>query len=181
MLAPMKAVLIAVAVFACALPLAAGCGDDEAELEVIEGEPLELGEVGYTVQLSRFLNPDDAEDAEYLIGQPPLEGGKQYLGVFMLIENEGSEPEPVAGPMEIIDTRGNVYEPLESESPFALSLEAEIPADGQLPPLDTAAASGPVKGGLILFAVDGFVTENRPVDLEIPGHDGETGLIELDL
>ena len=39
--------------------------------DVVEGEPLELGDLQYNVQLTRFLNPDDTEDAEYLVGQPP--------------------------------------------------------------------------------------------------------------
>ena len=43
--------------------------------EVVEGEPLELGELDYNVQITRFLNPDDAEDAEYLVGQPPRRPG----------------------------------------------------------------------------------------------------------
>jgi hypothetical protein len=181
MLPPMKRALTGLALLGCALALGAGCDHEEKELEVIEGEPVHLGEVAYTVQLTRTLNPGDVEDAEYLVGQPTLEPGKEYLGVFMLVENEGDEPEPLAEPMEVIDTRGNAYHPIESESPFALPLDAEVPADGQLPVLDTAAAAGPVKGGLVLFEVDSEVTENRPIELELPGPDGETGLIELDI
>ena len=43
------------------------CGSEEEETQVAEGEPLELGGLSYNVQLTRFLNPDDAEDAEYLV------------------------------------------------------------------------------------------------------------------
>lgn len=40
----------------------AACGEEETH-EVVEGEPLELGELSYNVQLTRFLNPDDPEDS----------------------------------------------------------------------------------------------------------------------
>ena len=55
--------------------VAAGCGEEE-ELHVIEGEPLELGELRYNVQITRFLNPDDPEDQGYLVGQEPPEPGR---------------------------------------------------------------------------------------------------------
>ena len=47
-----------------------------------------------TVQITRFLNPDDAEDAEYLVGQPPPPPGKVYLGVFMVVTNETDDARP---------------------------------------------------------------------------------------
>ena len=60
------------------LPLA-GCGDDEPELDVIEGEPIEADDVSYNVVISRFLNPDDTEDEGYLVGQPPPPPGRAVL------------------------------------------------------------------------------------------------------
>ena len=83
-------------VLALSLALAA-CGEEETH-EVFEGEPLELGELGYNVQLTRFLNPDDVEDAEYLVGQPPPETGKDYLGVFMVVENHDKDEAHPAPP-----------------------------------------------------------------------------------
>ena len=34
---------------------------------------------------------------------------------------------------------------------------------------------------MVLFLIDTAATENRPLELEIPGPDGETGTVELDI
>ncbi len=91
-----------VALLALALPLA-GCGDDESELDVIEGEPIESDHVNYNVVISRFLNPDDTEDEGYLVGQPPPPPDEQYFGVFMQVKNHGEEDTTL--PDEIHDHR----------------------------------------------------------------------------
>lgn len=157
-----------------------GCGEEE-ELEVVEGEPLELGDLGYNVQLTRFLNPDDTEDSEYLIGQPEAGPGTSYLGVFVIIENHNEdEVMPSAAEYVVVDTLGNEYEAIESQSPYALEIGATVPADGDLPIPDSTAASGPTQGALLLFVVADSVTEDRPVELEIPSG-SETGRVELDI
>jgi hypothetical protein len=157
-----------------------GCGEEE-ELEVVEGEPLELGDLGYNVQLTRFLNPDDVEDSEYLVGQPEAEPGTSYLGVFLIIENHNEdETLPSADEYVVVDTVGNEYEAVESESPYALEIGATVPAGGALPIPDSTAASGPTQGALLLFVVDDTVTEDRPLELEIPSG-SETGRVELDI
>jgi hypothetical protein len=156
------------------------CGGEETEGHAVEGEPLELGELIYNVQITRFLNSDNVEDANYLDGQEPAEPGQQYLGVFIRILNEGDEAATIPEEFEIVDTRGNTFQALESESSFALEPGAEIEADGEYPPYDTPARSGPIKGAMLLFLLDDESIENRPIELEIPG-DGEDGTIELDL
>jgi hypothetical protein len=162
--------------------LLAGCGGEEEEGVAVEGEPLELGNLLYNVQITRFLNPAATEDAGYLEGQPPPPVGKDYLAVFMRIQNEGDEPEPIPDSFTIRSSRDETFRPLDiNENPFALPLGSEIPPDGQLPAPDTAAASGPIKGALVLYLIDEAATENRPLELEIPGPDGETGRIELDI
>ena len=62
--------LAVLALGACAAALRRG-----GESEVAEGEPIEVAGLGYNVQITRFLNPDDTEDAEYLVGQPPPSPG----------------------------------------------------------------------------------------------------------
>ena len=81
------------AVLALAVPIA-GCGDEEEDEEipeVVEGEPLELGELIYNVSITRFLNPNITEDEAYLEGAPEEPQGMSYLGVFLQIKNEGDE------------------------------------------------------------------------------------------
>jgi hypothetical protein len=170
----LAAVLLAVAA------LAVACGEEET-LDVAEGEPVELGELLYNVQITRFLNPSDPEDVAYLRGQPDAPADREYLAVFMTIENEGSAVAEVPEKMEIRDTRGNTYEPLDSGSEYALRLGAKVPPGDQLPAPDTPAASGPIKGAMVLFLVDRAVTENRPIELEIPSPSHEEARVELDI
>jgi hypothetical protein len=180
--------------------IAAGCGEEE-ELDVVEGEPLELGDVHYNVQITRFLNPEDAEDQGYLVGQEPADPGSAYLAVFLTIDNESEESVEVPAEFEVVDTAGTTYEPVPSGSDYAIQLpgqdEAEltgiepgevnalqpttIPPGGEIPVPDSSAAEGVIGGAMLLFLVDQNVAENRPLELEIPGEDGESGTVELDI
>lgn len=184
---PRVALLALLAV--AAVPVA-GCGDDDeptgvagaslVPAEAVEGEPLDLDELSYNVQITRFLNPDDPEDAEYLVGQPIEEPGTSYLGVFMVIENETEEARPSADDFIVVDTVENEFEPAESESPYALDIGAEVPAEGQLPLPNTTAATGPNQGALLIFPVLDEVSDNRPLVLEIRTLNG-IGEIVLDI
>ena len=175
----LAALAMMAALSALALSLSA-CGSEEAT-EVVEGEPAELGELAYNVQITRFLNPDDVEDAEYLVGQPEPEPGTSYLGVFMTVVNENKDdPHASADTYTVVDTGGNEFEPAESESPYALDIGAEVAGEGQLPIPDSTAATGPNQGAMLLFLVDDTVSENRPLELEIDSDDG-SGVVELDI
>lgn len=172
--------LLAAALAVAAMPLLAACGEEEEETHVIEGEPVELGDLSYNVGFTRFLNPDDPEDAEYLVGQPEPPQDEQYLGVFMTIDNDGDATAQLPPHFEVTDTTHTVYESLESESPFALELGGELEAGEEAPAPDTTAANGPIKGSLVLFLVPDAVSENRPLELEIPSSEGD-GTVELDI
>ncbi len=180
---PLAALLCLLAALALALALGA-CGEEESEAgvpkEAVEGEPLELGELGYNVQITRFLNPDDVEDRDYLVGLPPAPPDTDYLGVFLVIKNEGDEELPSAGGYTVFDTLENEFEPLESESPFALEIGAPVAPEGQLPIPDSTADTGPNQGSLLIFNVDETVSENRPLKMEIHSVFG-TGEVLLDI
>jgi hypothetical protein len=173
--------LVLVAALLAGALAVAGCGEDEEELDVIEGEPVELGELRYNVQITRFLNLSDPEDEAYLGGQPDPSPDEEYLGVFMTIENEGDSSAKLPDEMTVVDTRDNTYEPLESESVYALDLGATLEGGGELPAPDTPAATGPINGAMVLFRVNRSVTENRPIELEIPSSIGEEARVELDI
>jgi hypothetical protein len=157
----------------------AGCGGEEG-LEVMEGVPVELEELSYNVELARFLNPNDIEDAEYLVGQPPTGRGVSFFGVFLRIANETEQALPSADRYVITDIRGGRYEPIESESPFALDIGATVPPENELPLPGSSAAAGPATGALLLFRVDDTVIDRRPVKLEIPTEEA-TAEVELDI
>lgn len=165
---------------ALALPIA-GCGEeDEPELDVPEGEPLELGGLEFDVQITRFLNPDSPEDSAYLQGAPPLGPDQQYLGIFMEIKNEGDTANVVPFPFKVVDTKGEITYQLEIENDFTLVAGTPILPDDQVPGLETPAANGPIEGSALVFALDEAANENRPLKLVVPGPTGP-GEIELDL
>jgi hypothetical protein len=177
-----KTIILALAAALLALVALAGCGADENETEVNEGEPLELGDLQFNVQITRYLNPFSPEDSQYLEGAPELEGQEQYLGVFMEISNEGDDDSEVPEPFRIVDTRGNVYpQVMGLDNPFALVSGTPIPSDGQVPGVETAAANGTIEGSLILFRLPEGANEDRPLQLIVPGDGEEHGVIELDL
>jgi hypothetical protein len=175
------AVGAALALIAISL-LTAGCGADvDEEKDVKEGEAVKIGDIRWNVQLTRFLNRADVEDRDYLVGQKPAPNGKKYLGVFVQLDNESDETAVVPEDLEVKDTQGLTYEPLESESLYALPLGGRVGAHQDLPAPSTTAASGPIQGAMILFLVDEESTQNRPLELEIPGPGGENGRFELDI
>ena len=159
--------------------LGSACGTGE-ERDVKEGEAVELGDLIYNVQLTRFLNSDDAEDRAYLEGVPEAPKGKSYLVVFMTISNEGDRAAHVPATFTVRDSRDNEYKPTPVDNGYALKLGAPIPRDSELPAPDTPAAGGPIEGALVLFAVDVSVTENRPLEMTIPSASGD-GRVELDI
>jgi hypothetical protein len=175
--------LIAAAVALVAISLlGASCGADvDEEKEVKEGEAVRIGAFRWNVQLARFLNPTDTEDRDYLTGQKPPPEDKDYLGVFIQLENESDQPAVVPEDLEVTDTRGVAYKPLESKSLYALPLGTAVPAHDDLPALNTTARSGPIKGAMVLFLVSEQSAQDRPLELEIPGPDGEHGTVELDI
>jgi hypothetical protein len=177
------AVLVALSALAL-LGSTTGCGgEDKEKKDVVEGEPLFLGDLKFNVQLTRFLNPNDPEDKEYLNGQQvPPPADQEYLAVFMEVDNEGSEEArlPSASQMTVVDTTGEGFEAIDSDSDFALDLGDVIGPGDEVPAPNSAAASGPVKGSAVLFLVGKDVGENRPLELEV-NYSGEDGTIELDI
>ena len=178
-----KGALALAFVLALALLGVAGCGNEEETSAHEEGIPIKLGELEFNVQETRFLNPSQPDDSQYLQGQQlPVPPGKAYLGVFLTIRNEGDHPVrlPTDPEVKVVDTTGATYEALPSDTDFSAPLGTVLAPGGQVPRLDSAAQSGPVQGSLVLFLVDQAVSENRPLELEIE-HEGETGMITLDI
>jgi hypothetical protein len=175
------ALVLAVAAIVISVSLLAGCGADENEVNVSEGEPLELGPLHYNVVISRFLNPDDTEDKLYLVGQQPPAPDQLYLAVFMQVQNEGDDELTLPSDFTVVDTLDNRYQPVESDSDYALDLGGTIGPDEGLPLPDSAAGSGPIQGLMVLFLINDASTENRPLDLEVPSTAGGKGTVELDI
>jgi hypothetical protein len=171
--------LAALALGALTLGVAA-CGYESHEKEVVEGEPVTLGEVQYNVVFSRFLNPNDTEDSTYLVGQAPPPPGSTYFGVFFEVQNEHSEPQPLPDSFTITDAGHQTYDSIPSESLYAFPLGGEVEAEEQVPVLDSTPQQGPIEGSLVLFLLPETVSSNRPLILEIEGPEGPAE-VSLDL
>ena len=166
-----------------------GCGDKHAynhEAET-EGEYVDVGNLVYQVQMSRFLTPGDREDAEYLsslpAGTPPLKAGENWFGVWMRVKNYSNETLQPAEDIFILDTLEDRFDPIElPDSEWAYN-PGPLGADQVYPLPDTAAASGPIQGSLILFRLTNESLQNRPLRLEIEqeGVTNPKAEIELDL
>jgi len=164
-----------------AIALFAGCGSSNESLSVKEGEPLTLGDLQYNVQITRYLNPADVEDKSYLQGAPPLPNGDYYLGVFMQVKNEGDTVQALPRDFKVVDTDGNAFHATPLSNDFALALGSQMDAHGEVPASDSAAATGPIEGSMVLFLVSQAAIESRPLQLQIPSASGPTGQVELDL
>ena len=171
--------LAALALAVAALGISA-CGHDSDHKEVVEGEPVELGDLTYNAIFSRYLNPDDTEDAEYLVGQPDPPPGSAYFGVFLEVHNETEETQDLADHFKIIDVDHQEFEAVESESPYAFPMGEKLEEHEQIPILDSTAQTGPIEGSIAIFLLPDSASENRPLILEVPGEEGPAE-ITLDL
>jgi hypothetical protein len=177
-----KGVLVLALALALALIGVAGCGSDEGK-EADEGVPIKLGDLKINVQETRFLNPAQPDDSEYLKGQElPVPASQAYLGVFLTIHNDADDTVklPTYAEVSIVDTTGAAYQAVPSSTDFAAPLGTDLAGGEDIPAPDTAAANGPTQGALVLFLVGQAVNENRPLKLEIE-YEGETGDITLDI
>jgi hypothetical protein len=137
--------------------------------------------------MSRFLNPGDIEDRQYLMGLPEgtpkeLPGDEIWFGVWMRVKNYSGGPLTPTTTFKIVDTEGNEFEPVELDpsNPFIYE-PIELQHSQVLPTPDTAASSGPIQGSLILFRLPTDSLQNRPLKLEIEQEGATTGEIDLDL
>jgi hypothetical protein len=179
MAATRRITLPLLAALALSLALAA-CGSESHSKDVVEGQPVELGELKYNVTFSRFLNPSDNEDAAFLVGQNPPPPGSTYFGVFLEVQNESDEPQELADSFTITDADHETFQALPSESLYALPFGGEIESQEQIPILDSTPQQGSIEGSLILFELPASASENRPLVLSIPGPEGPA-TVTLDL
>jgi hypothetical protein len=186
---PVRLILLC-AVFA-GLLAATGCGaNSETGYQVAatdEGQYLEVGGLKYQVQISRQLNPNDNEDRSYLIGAPSggqLSPGEEWFAVFMRVQNDGDRPARATSDFTITDTQGNTFRPLPLGNENVFAYRPHMLQPGELIPLaDSAAATDPIQGSLILFKLKQDDLQNRPLTLKIGSGSGagQTASVELDL
>jgi hypothetical protein len=171
--------------------LAAGCGGGTGVVTTAETEGLYLDINGlkYQIEMSRYMNPADVEDREYLVGLP---GGttepaadETWFGVWVRVENTSEdETRPAASRWEIHDTQENVYRPVAIDTdvnPFVYEA-VDVPPKTVLPHVSSAAGQGPVQGSLLLFKLKVDSLQNRPLELKFSnGGGGQEGTYDLDV
>ena len=171
--------------------VATGCGGGTGVVTTAETEGLYLDINGlkYQIEMSRYMNPNDVEDREYLVGlpessQPPTED-EIYFGVWVRVENvSATETRPAASVWEIHDTQENVYRPIPIDTeinPFAFE-PVDVPPKTVIPLTTSAAGQGPIQGSLLLFKIRNESFQNRPLELVFSnGGGGEEGTYDLDV
>lgn len=168
---------------------AAGCGGHQGQRTSAETEGLylDVGEMTYQVQISRYMNPADQEDRAYFAGMPEgaaqLPGDEAWFGVFLRVQNETEEPHRAAGNIVIEDTQEKKYRPvgLGDENLFAYRADI-VPPESVSPQADTIAGQGPVANGrLVLFRLKIETLQNRPLRMLISEGAGEPSEVILDV
>jgi hypothetical protein len=157
-----------------------GCGSSDSD-HVSEGQVLELGPLKYQVTFSRYLNPNDSEDASYLVGQEEPKKGSAYFGVWFEVQNETEQIQKLPTEMTITDADHTEYEALSSESVFAFPLGGKVEPQEQIPVLDSPSQQGPIEGSIVIFEITAEASSNRPLTLHMESAEGEKGEVQLDL
>jgi hypothetical protein len=181
--------IVLTAALACAL-LAAGCGN-RVETRTVgdtEGLYLDVDDLKYQIQISRYLNPADVEDRSYLTGLPvnteQPAGDETWFAVFMRVSNSNGKAIAPANDFEIIDTQENVYRPIPLDpnvNNFAYAANP-IPPHGMIPQPDSIASEGVIKqGALLLFKLKTDSLQNRPLELRFRRGSGTQGTVDLDV
>ncbi len=172
--------LFALAAVAFGLTMSA-CGGSESH-NVVEGEVLKLGELEYTVTFSRYLNPNDSEDAAYLQGQEEPQKEHSFFGVFFEVQNKTEQTQKLPAEMTITDQEKKAeFKALPSESIFAFPIGGTVESQEQIPVLDSPAQQGAIEGSVVVFEINDAASSNRPLVLHLESPEGEKGEVELDL
>ena len=156
------------------------CGDSHSKVTTgtyagesgVNAPYLDVGPLVYEAQLSRQLNPYDAEDVSYLSGLTPaqraLSPSQEWFAVFLQVFNNGSRPSPASTNLTISDTQGNVYGPVTPDQTNLYAFRGgDVPAEGRLPVADSTAATGPTQGSMLLYKINTTSLSNRPLKLRI--------------
>jgi len=168
---------------------ASGCGNkanqgDQVGVAASEALYVNLSGLKYQVQVSRQINPRDAEDADYFQNISPAQSvlppRSVWFGVFLRVENEFDRAIPSARQFTVQDTRGNEFEPVKTKNVFAYRPET-IPPKGYIPdPMRLQAYAGS-QGSLLLFQIPLSSLDNRPLELAIKSPDDTRKAARIDL
>ena len=181
--------LLLVPAVIASVALLPACGAEEA---VTEGESEAVyvtnGELQYQVQISRQLNPADPGDRALLVGLPvderKLGPDDLWFGVWVRVWNGTDEPQKAAKDFEIVDTKGEKFEPIELAPVNILAYRAAIvKANSQYPVPDSVPENLPTTGGVLVFKLPRQALDFRPLELVFhePGNPENESSVRLDV
>src|SRR4051812_23364831 len=132
--------------------------------------------------MSRYLNPADTEDREYLQGVSGLQTDKEiWFGIWMRVKNYSDQSETPSTDFTITDTLDHRFTPVQLPATDVFAYHpGPLGQANVYPPPDTAAASGPIQGSLVLFKLPESAIANRPLVLHI-GTGADEATVSLDL
>jgi hypothetical protein len=169
----LAATALAAAAAGSGLAACNGQQDEHVRVAETEGVYVSAGELKYQVQISRVLNPFDAEDKDYLRGIAPVDRvlprNSDWFGVFIRVFNQSQAPHLAARSFVIRDTTGKTFRPIPldiSANAVAYVPQAVAPAE-QLPVANTLARTNTTQGGLLLFKIPSNSFANRPLEFFI--------------
>ena len=186
----MRRLVVISAALVCAL-LASGCGNKQETVTLgeTEGIYLDVDELKYQIQISRYMNANDVEDRSYLAGLPQSTAaadgrGDLVRGLHPRAEHDGRDDR--AG--QRLRDRGHAGERLPADparhetstrSPTSRTRSAPkslIPRAGL-----RRAPTTTIQGSLLLFKVKTESLQNRPLEFRFKGGVGTTGVVDLDV
>jgi hypothetical protein len=164
------------------------CGNKEETVTSAanEGIYVDAGEITYQVQISRQMNPADAEDRSYLVGIPrtrqTVKPDETYFGVFIRAQNETEQAARTAEQFVIRDTQEHVYRPIPQLSVNQFVYRAQVLGPTKvLPDPASVAGAGTIGGSLVLFRLPVQTLQNRPLEFVITSPEGQSATIDLDV
>ena len=184
----MRRLLVISAALLCAL-VASGCGNklETVTLGETEGTYLDVDDLKYQIQISRYMNAEDVEDRAYLIGLPGSTaqptGEETWFGVFIRVQNTTDKTIAPANDFAIVDTQENVYHPIPIDTnvnPFAYKPDPIAPKS-LIPEPDSVASETTIQGSLLLFKLKTETLQNRPLEFRFRGTEGTQGVVNLDV
>jgi hypothetical protein len=169
--------------------VAAGCGNKEevTTSATTEGTYLDLNDLKYQIQISRYLNANDVEDQTYLkglpVGTPQPNGDETWFGVFLRVENTTDHAIEPANDFEIVDTLGNTYRPIPLDPKINTFAYEPVPVERHnlIPKEDSIPSQGAIGGALLLFKIQTTSLQNRPLIFRFRRGSGTTATVNLDV
>lgn len=182
--------LIVIPVLVASVALLSACGDHPETVNNGESEAVYVtnGDLQYQVQISRQLNPADPGDRALLVGLPKgdriLGPDDLWFGVWVRVWNGTDNNQKAADRFEIVDTRGNKFEPVQLDRVNVLAYRPEIvKANSQYPVPDSVPENLPTTGGVLVFKLPRQALDFRPLELIFngTGNPDEESSVRLDV